>query len=400
MISPVAVVSEDVSDLYPAGQEWQGGEKTSVIPSSQVESTSTPPSSLGKLSPVISHPDLPSDADEGGDESNGSAMPTAVAPARSNGSHPDAYNQAIPFVDNEPRPNKVSSMEHSTKLNVAVDLTFQQSQGKPSESGSNVSPGMSTSGRWTAAEHEAFLRGLKVYGREWKKVATCVPTRTSAQIRSHAQKYFAKASKEQEHFLTSTEHHIPLSVETFPLCDRPMPESYADKLDSIMRDSSEVETQVCTTLVALRERYKQLQDRLLQVQDSSSCKLLAEPGDAVQKPESAQSGNVVMGPATAALELEQKSLRTAAEARYEMKRKRPVTFTEDTDSSASSCPFVSCVSLKSTFGVFDSSDVIALSMLGGNLGRERIENKTISTIKDEHSLNLVIERLESTKNND
>lgn len=28
------------------------------------------------------------------------------------------------------------------------------------------------SGRWTAAEHEAFLAGLKVYGREWKKVSS------------------------------------------------------------------------------------------------------------------------------------------------------------------------------------------------------------------------------------
>ena len=28
------------------------------------------------------------------------------------------------------------------------------------------------SGRWTAAEHDAFLAGLKVYGREWKKVSS------------------------------------------------------------------------------------------------------------------------------------------------------------------------------------------------------------------------------------
>ena len=27
-----------------------------------------------------------------------------------------------------------------------------------------------TSGRWTKQEHEAFLVGLKLYGREWKKV--------------------------------------------------------------------------------------------------------------------------------------------------------------------------------------------------------------------------------------
>lgn len=53
------------------------------------------------------------------------------------------------------------------------------------------------SGRWTKEEHMAFLAGLKLYGREWKKVAQKIKTRTSAQIRSHAQKYFAKLSKER-----------------------------------------------------------------------------------------------------------------------------------------------------------------------------------------------------------
>jgi len=51
-------------------------------------------------------------------------------------------------------------------------------------------------GRWTREEHEAFLLGLRTYGREWKKVAQNIKTRTSAQIRSHAQKYFAKLSRE------------------------------------------------------------------------------------------------------------------------------------------------------------------------------------------------------------
>ncbi|KAJ1451870.1 hypothetical protein M885DRAFT_528555 [Pelagophyceae sp. CCMP2097] len=49
------------------------------------------------------------------------------------------------------------------------------------------------SGRWTAFEHDEFLRCLAIYGREWKKVEACIKTRTAAQIRSHAQKYFKKA---------------------------------------------------------------------------------------------------------------------------------------------------------------------------------------------------------------
>lgn len=54
-----------------------------------------------------------------------------------------------------------------------------------------------TSGRWTDEEHTIFLSGLAVYGREWKKVAAHIPTRTSAQVRSHAQKYFAKMQRDQ-----------------------------------------------------------------------------------------------------------------------------------------------------------------------------------------------------------
>ena len=47
-------------------------------------------------------------------------------------------------------------------------------------------------GRWTAEEHDEFLKCLDIYGREWKKVAERITTRTAAQIRSHAQKYFQK----------------------------------------------------------------------------------------------------------------------------------------------------------------------------------------------------------------
>lgn len=53
-------------------------------------------------------------------------------------------------------------------------------------------------GRWTEKEHQSFLVGLRLYGREWKKVASKIRTRTSAQIRSHAQKYFAKISRDDQ----------------------------------------------------------------------------------------------------------------------------------------------------------------------------------------------------------
>jgi SHAQKYF class myb-like DNA-binding protein len=65
----------------------------------------------------------------------------------------------------------------------------------PSTPGRVVETGQEHTGRWTKEEHEAFLSALKMYGKEWKKVAAKVKTRTVVQTRTHAQKYFQKLSK-------------------------------------------------------------------------------------------------------------------------------------------------------------------------------------------------------------
>ena len=65
----------------------------------------------------------------------------------------------------------------------------------PKEETSNSSG--RASGRWTRAEHEEFLRCLNIYGREWKKVSQRITTRTAAQIRSHAQKFFKKMNGDE-----------------------------------------------------------------------------------------------------------------------------------------------------------------------------------------------------------
>jgi SHAQKYF class myb-like DNA-binding protein len=46
-------------------------------------------------------------------------------------------------------------------------------------------------GKWTQAEHEAFLKGFELYGNNWNMISTIVTTRTSMQIKTHAQKYHA-----------------------------------------------------------------------------------------------------------------------------------------------------------------------------------------------------------------
>ena len=50
-------------------------------------------------------------------------------------------------------------------------------------------------GRWGTNEHKRFLQGCLLYKNNWKKVETYVRTRTSTQIRSHAQKYLKKLEK-------------------------------------------------------------------------------------------------------------------------------------------------------------------------------------------------------------
>ena len=47
-------------------------------------------------------------------------------------------------------------------------------------------------GRWTPEEHARFLKAIKLYGKEWKKVGKFVGTRSGSQIRSHAQKHFLR----------------------------------------------------------------------------------------------------------------------------------------------------------------------------------------------------------------
>lgn len=50
-------------------------------------------------------------------------------------------------------------------------------------------------GRWTIREHIKFLDAIQIYGRNWVKVSRYIISRTSTQVRSHAQKYFIRESK-------------------------------------------------------------------------------------------------------------------------------------------------------------------------------------------------------------
>ena len=58
--------------------------------------------------------------------------------------------------------------------------------------------GSRAAGRWTDAEHEAFLRLYAIHGRRWTSVAAEMPGRTEPQVRSHAQKHFQKEDRLEE----------------------------------------------------------------------------------------------------------------------------------------------------------------------------------------------------------
>jgi len=51
-------------------------------------------------------------------------------------------------------------------------------------------------GRWSKFEHCSFLKALKMFGRDWKRVARAVGSRTSTQCRSHAQKFIVSLEKQ------------------------------------------------------------------------------------------------------------------------------------------------------------------------------------------------------------
>lgn len=55
-----------------------------------------------------------------------------------------------------------------------------------------------STGRWTHQEHVLFIEGLKIFGKNWKKVESYIGTRTGTQIRSHAQKFFNRIKKEHQ----------------------------------------------------------------------------------------------------------------------------------------------------------------------------------------------------------
>ncbi|DBA83872.1 hypothetical protein WJX77_005223 [Trebouxia sp. C0004] len=65
--------------------------------------------------------------------------------------------------------------------------------------------------RWTDSEHESFLEALKLYGRAWRSIQEHIGSKTTVQIRSHAQKFFTKLEKQRrpQRAVAEEEIHVP-----------------------------------------------------------------------------------------------------------------------------------------------------------------------------------------------
>lgn len=175
---------------------------------------------------------------------------------------------ASPFYPSLPR--------HQARL-----TTTLSSSSLDSECHSNsTNPNNTSFGRWTRVEHQAFLQGLKEFGREWKKVAQNIPTRSSAQIRSHAQKYFAKLAKDDEqqkehekiaHPMGNSQESSSLVISHDIYSDSSLDStsltpSVLQRVEKILQDPHGAQLEVENTLRLLKERYVILQTKLYQDQ--------------------------------------------------------------------------------------------------------------------------------------
>lgn len=145
-----------------------------------------------------------------------------------------------------------------------------------------------------------------------------------------------------------------------------MPSSYQDFAKTLSEDPASAESKVNSTLQSLHKRKVELENHLRRIKADVPSPCTTD----------ANSSAASMGPASAALQAEQQSLRKAAEARYQMKmRSRTPSPKESSSSNVSSkyCANVSLATMPSS-GEFDSSEVLALSLLGGNFKRDNIQN--------------------------
>lgn len=272
--------------------EQQGGEQAS----SSVLPTASSPQELAKATPqsppLLLLPLPPSQP-----------QPHPFASKLHPGSQPSGGNKRLRPAPAASTPTGKKSRRGGSAAATATAEPLPVDSGSPASSSSSSL--LLSAGRWTADEHRAFLSGLATYGREWKRVALHIPTRTSSQVRSHAQKYFTKLqqlqqqNQQNQHQAASSSNSLgalefqagagslmdqtlafpgspPFThgldpTRTLPsgeaaTGDETLPPSVQANVERILAQPETVQAEVDDTLQRLRERYRHLQHRLRQRQ--------------------------------------------------------------------------------------------------------------------------------------
>ena len=100
---------------------------------------------------------------------------------------------------NQFEPVPETSQENESSLSVMkIDASKNSSNKDDSYNNPTTVASKTKGGRWTAAEHQRFLDSLRIFGKDWYRVEEYIGTRSSAQIRSHAQKFISKLEKDPD----------------------------------------------------------------------------------------------------------------------------------------------------------------------------------------------------------
>lgn len=180
--------------------------------------------------------------------------------------------------DDMPLPQEDDGRDDGMNINNGVKLGTLLAGGNvnPNTPGKVVESGHEQTGRWTKQEHEAFLDALRMYGKEWKKVAAKVKTRTVVQTRTHAQKYFQKLQKSQDH---TTGGGGAAAMMDFLDNDAPLPTSISKTRHTAATPAVTATTTTATTapLSSHRKKPQRAQPPLPPQQQQTTTLLTKEP---------------------------------------------------------------------------------------------------------------------------